>query len=399
MPRRPPVPVSLVPAVTSCVLGVTFILALSLTPAWAESRRTQEVTKRFPNVRGVVRFENIAGSVTVGKAEGDATTVKAVIHAIGDTDQEAKELLDLLKLSFSEKGGDLHIDARYPLDRYDTYHYPEFDHSGSSTSTSSEDGQKVVVTTRKTRDAVPLWVDLELRVEPGVGVQIKEMAGDIDVSGVEGPVKVENGWGDMTITGVKGDLLADTGSGDVSVRGHRGKSVVDTGSGQVVVEDVNGAVDAETGSGDIQVLKVMGSVRVETGSGDVELSDVKGAISIETGSGDTRISSAEAEEVKVDTGSGTISIDSPALFRDPGAAVARFDTGSGDVVLQVDDKVSMLLYFSSGSGRVRSPRALEGRIERVGREGEERRYRIGGDASHVTVGTGSGDVVLRLAGQ
>jgi hypothetical protein len=100
--------------------------------------------------------------------------------------------------------------------------------------------------------------------------------------------------------------------------------------------------------------------------------------------------------VMVDTGAGSIMVESPALFRDPGAATARFETGAGDVILLVDDQVSMLLDFSSGSGRVRSPRALAGRIERIGPRGE-RRYRVGGESSRVTVDTGAGDVILRLA--
>jgi DUF4097 and DUF4098 domain-containing protein YvlB len=98
----------------------------------------------------------------------------------------------------------------------------------------------------------------------------------------------------------------------------------------------------------------------------------------------------------VDTGSGMIRVESPSMFRSKPGADAVFETGSGDVVLTIDADASMTLSFQSPSGKVKSPRALEGRIERVGGEGS-RRYRIGGGDNQVRVETGAGDVVLVLA--
>jgi DUF4097 and DUF4098 domain-containing protein YvlB len=377
---------------------VPIALYLSI-PAWADSSLTRELARSF-EVQDRVSYRNIAGAVTIEPATGGATSVRAVVHAGGKTTEEAQALLDALDLRFEEKAGELIIEARYPLDRHQTYHYPEFRREGSSSTTnSSYDGKRVTVTTRKGGDAATLWVDLELHLQRGVGVQVKELMGQVRVSGVEGSVSVENGTGDITVDGMRGDLAAETGSGDVEVRGQRGAVLIDTGSGDVTVDDVEGDLDADSGSGDVTVAKATGNVRVDTGSGDVELRSVVGSIEIQTGSGDTYIGDAEGKMVTVDTGAGSIEVASPALFRDPASTKARFDTGSGDVILLIDEKVSMLLQFSSGSGRVRSPRVLADRIERLGDRGD-RRYRIGGGgASQVTVDTGAGDVVLKLAGE
>ena len=91
-----------------------------------------------------------------------------------------------------------------------------------------------------------------------------------------------------------------------------------------------------------------------------------------------------------------IRVESPAIFRSSPGAEALLETGSGDVVLTIDSQVSMTLDFQSGSGKVKSPRTLEGRIEKIGHEGS-RRYRIGSGDSQVRVETGAGDVVLVMA--
>jgi DUF4097 and DUF4098 domain-containing protein YvlB len=378
----------------NAILLVPIAISLSVSNARPDTSLTREVTRTF-KVKGSVSYRNLAGQITISGASGDETSVRGVVHAIGRTAEDAQALLDALELRFDEKDGDLIIEARYPLDRHRKYHYPDFRPHSNSTTNSSYDGKRVVVTTRDEDDAVTLWVDLEVKLQRNAGIEVKELMGQVRVASVEGSVKIENGAGDITVGDMRGDIAAVTGSGDVDVQRHRGEVLIDTGSGDVKVDDAEGDVNAESGSGDVVVAKTTGNVNVDTGSGDVELSSVHGSIEIETGSGDTHIREAEGKMVTVSTGAGSIQVESPALFRNPAAAKARFDTGSGDVILLVDEQVSMVLKFDSGSGRVRSPRALEEKIERLGTP-EERRYQIGGSASQVTVDTGAGDVVIRL---
>jgi DUF4097 and DUF4098 domain-containing protein YvlB len=225
---------------------------------------------------------------------------------------------------------------------------------------------------------------------------VEQLAGAFAVSGIESDADLENGWGDVSVTDSRGALATDTGSGQVRVTGQRGEVEVNTGSGRIELDQVTGQVELSTGSGDVVASNVAGDVNIDTGSGDVEVREVSGAIDIDTGSGDARITGAKSERLDVGTGSGTIRVDSPAIFRSKPGADAVFETGSGDIVLLIDTDVSMLLDFESGSGKVKSPRSLEGRIERVGPEGS-RRYRIGEGASRVRAETGAGDVVLQLA--
>jgi DUF4097 and DUF4098 domain-containing protein YvlB len=372
--------------------------SLSLVPfnlARADASLTRAVARGF-QVEKEVRLRNLAGKVTVTAAEGTETLLTATIHAEGETTEEAEELLNSINLKVEEKGDLVKVDIRYPLDKYRTYRYPATKRSGNWTSNATYDGERVTVTSRETSKSVTLWVDVDLSLASGVGVHIRELAGGVEVSSVSGGVDIDNGWGDISIADVRGEVNVDTGSGDVDVHRQNGAVSVDTGSGDVTLEGVEGHVEADTGSGDVGVIDVAGDVWIDTGSGDVEMTGVVGSIDVDTGSGDTRIENVRSSDVSVDTGSGRITVESPALFREPLAVDASFDCGSGDVVLVVDEEVSMLLDFSSGSGRVRSPRALADQIERIGRR-SDRRYRIGGSDSRVSVDTGSGDVVLKLA--
>jgi hypothetical protein len=362
--------------------------------ARAGEERKREVKRTF-EISGPVEIENLAGRVTARLAPGSTTTITATVQAAARNETEAQKLLDALELRFVEANGGIRVEAHYPLDRHRTYRYPSRE-SGSWTTESTYHGKRVKITTRDEDDAVTLWVDFDLELARGVGLRGKEMAGSFDLTGIEGPVKVENGWGNMSFSGVNGPLSAVTGSGELSVKSHRGEVSLLTGSGNIVAEDIAGSIVAETGSGDVHVGKATGRLEVSAGSGNVLVRGAEAAVDIDTGSGDAHIQDVRGREVEVDTGSGSIRVDSPALFKGP-AARARFETGSGDVILMIDEQASMLLDFASGSGRVESPQALAGLLERIGNRGAER-YQIGAGESHVEVDTGSGDVVLRLAG-
>jgi len=388
------------------VLGAAFlgIFLVGPGPAGAGEEQTRverkrEVKRSF-SVHGPVALENLAGRVTAKLAPGgaSATTITATIRAAARNEAAAEELLAALDLRFSEERGGLVVEARYPLDRYRTYRYPHpAATEGFSSAESTHDGKKVRVTTGDEDDAVTLWVDFDVELARGVGLRGRQVAGSFELTGIEGPVDLENGWGDMSFSDLSGQLDAGTGSGRLSVKNHRGEVRLSTGSGDIDVAGVTGSLVAETGSGDVHVGQTTGRLEVTTGSGDVEVREAGAEIKIGTGSGDARLVNVQGRDIEVGTGAGSIQVDSPALFRGPAAARARFETGAGDVVLTIDDEASMLLDFDSGAGEVTTPLSFAGRLEREGGR-DARRYRIGAGASHVEVDTGSGDVVLRLAG-
>lgn len=104
-------------------------------------------------------------------------------------------------------------------------------------------------------------VDLELTVPADLRVQrAVTVNGDVDVSGVFGPLTVRSTNGDVTATGINGDVDVELINGDVEVDG------------------VDGSVGVETTNGDIRVRSVTGDATVQTTNGDVSVTGVDGTV-------------------------------------------------------------------------------------------------------------------------
>lgn len=88
---------------------------------------------------------------------------------------------------------------------------------------------------------------------------IEVRAGDLNVSGIDGPVSVMSGSGDVTVSRV--------GSLEVRSRG-----------GSINVEDVDGLIYIVASSGEIKVRRSKGDVRATTINGDIDIGCVKGRV-------------------------------------------------------------------------------------------------------------------------
>lgn len=129
---------------------------------------------------------------------------------------------------------------------------------------------------------------------------------------------VDTGSGDVTVVGLSDGASLNTGSGRVDIQQFAGDLTVDTGSGQVSALGVDAdQVDVNTGSGSVDlVLESRPSrVRVDTGSGSVSIELPAGdyAVSTDTGSGDVSLSgvtpdAGSSARIDVDTGSGDVEI-------------------------------------------------------------------------------------------
>jgi hypothetical protein len=170
---------------------------------------------------------------------------------------------------------------------------------------------------------------------------------------------------DYEITTPKGtDLAANSGSGDIRVSELSGPGRLNTGSGSIEASGLSGRVGLETGSGDIRAeLTSPSSVKAQTGSGSIRLKGVQGELYAETGSGDMEIEGQPTAAWKLGTGSGSVTL----------------DTGSSRFTLDAE----------TGSGSVHSdpPISTHGSFERHHINGD-----INGGGPTVRVQTGSGDI-------
>lgn len=160
------------------------------------------------------------------------------------------------------------------------------------------------------------------------------------------------------------DLAANSGSGDIHVSDLNGPGRINTGSGSIDASGLSGRVALETGSGDIRAeMLSSNSVKAQTGSGSIQLRNVQGELYAQTGSGDLEIQGQPTSAWKLETGSGSVTL----------------TTGSSHFSLDAE----------TGSGSVHSdpPLTTHGSLERHHITGD-----INGGGPTVRIQTGSGDI-------
>jgi hypothetical protein len=194
----------------------------------------------------------------------------------------------------------------------------------------------------------------EIVLRPGSGSLVVHTA---PVSNVEVKRVVRYGGDEPGPTyRVEGTVLTlDTDCGwrcsvSYTIRAPQGVAVRgENGSGDIELNDVAQA-DVKVGSGSITVTRAAGAVKAQTGSGDVTVAESAGPVWVRTGSGSVEGVSLGAAGVDATTGSGDISL----TLNSPGPVRAR--AGSGSVELTVPAGAYRLsTRTGSGSMDVRIP--------------------------------------------
>ncbi len=200
-------------------------------------------------------------------------------------------------------------------------------------------------------------------------------------------VRLYLGVGKVDITNVDGDLRIDAAAADVTSRDTRGGLNIDTGSGDVTIEDATGMVSLDTGSGDVRITRMKdGDLKVDTGSGSVEGTGIAaGTATLETGSGDIRLDAITAPRLSLETGSGSVRAD---IKGSPD--VLHVDTGSGDVTLRLPDGTNATVELETGSGDF----DLDFPLQLVRKDHDHLRGTIGDGRGRIEIETGSGDIAL-----
>ena len=211
--------------------------------------------------------------------------------------------------------------------------------------------------------------DLTVRVPPGRTLAVYLGVGRVEVSNVDGELRV------------------NVASADVRSEHTRGKLLVDTGSGEVIVHDAGGDVSLDTGSGDVEADGVRGArLHVDTGSGDVSATRVDAAtVAIDTGSGAVSLSGVHADDISVDTGSGEVEI---ALVSE--IHRLHVNTGSGSVTLHAPATLGAMIRVESSRDRLDSDFPLE----LTHRSDDAIEGRIGDGRGRIDIDIGSGGVRL-----
>jgi DUF4097 and DUF4098 domain-containing protein YvlB len=171
-------------------------------------------------------------------------------------------------------------------------------------------------------------IDYVVTAPSGTNVNANSGSGDVNVTGLNAPLKASTGSGDIFAKNLTGDISLSTGSGDVHAWMNGSQSTsAKTGSGTIELNGVAGGLQAETGSGDITVSGQPGdSWKLETGSGSVTLNTGHSAYNL-----DASTSSGDVHSDPPLTTHGTLSRSHITGEINGGGPTVRVSTGSGDI--------------------------------------------------------------------
>lgn len=215
---------------------------------------TRELTLDANGI-GMLEVENGAGSVTItGVSASSQIEVTATIVVPDKKEEKAlKRIEDDLVLQL-ERRGDKAVLKGY------------FEHDGGFFNFG--DGP---------------WVQLDVRMPEGMGLDVDDGSGSLEITNVRGDIAVDDGSGSLTMVDVGGNVRIEDGSGSISVRGVGGDIHIDDGSGGIKVRGVAGNVTVDDGSGSIDVSDVEQDVTiVNDGSGGLSISNVAGRVEADT---------------------------------------------------------------------------------------------------------------------
>jgi DUF4097 and DUF4098 domain-containing protein YvlB len=198
-------------------------------------------------------------------------------------------------------------------------------------------------------------VDFTLQVPSGVGVDILQSRGDVEVAGLGGDLTVRLASGDLAARDVQGTLRFEGARGDVTASRVAGGVQIKSTRADAVLSAVDADVSVHVLHGDIGISDVKGDLDVQTMHGDIRVAGVAGRITARSKHGDLMIATAPGPaQVDAETARGDVRMD-VARF-EPGTT-SHVSTMSGDISIHLGEQAHcrVAARVTAGEINVRAP--------------------------------------------
>jgi DUF4097 and DUF4098 domain-containing protein YvlB len=293
-----------------------------------QTERTTKTVRLGSN--GELSLGNIAGDITVTRGGGDEATIEIVKVARARSADEARELLTLVTVDVTERGGRADVKTRYP--------------TGDENRRNNRRNYNVTVTFTVTAPA-------------GTRLNVNSVSGNIKVSDIKGEISAGSVSGNVSVTAASAIADAKSVSGNVEIINAQGESLeASSVSGDVTMQRVTvRRIGAGSVSGNVKLDEVQcdraeahstsGNITFSGGlarRGRYELKSFSGEVHLAIG-GDTGF------EVDATTFSGDVRSDLPITMHGAaqpdrkrrslsgtygdGSAILELSTFSGSIVI------------------------------------------------------------------
>ena len=351
------------------VLVLAGLLAVSSTARAVPGNRTEKEEKTTVTAKGKIALviRNARGrTVIVGRPEASSVSITAVKTVVARDGDDARTMMDRIKMDVSEKGDQVIIETR------DDNKYEDW-------------GWSVMQVVKGDRRSS--WIDYTIEVPIYYRVNAATSSGEIRISNINGSADVEATSGDVSLRGVGAGARVAMTSGDLEASDIGGDMTVGATSGNVKLENVRGRLDISGTSGDFNVSQVQKDINVQLTSGDFVLQGCTGDVVFRSASGDARMSEVGGG-VDASSSSGDIEV----LISPVGARNFDFSSSSGDIdISYVPAKdYGFHLDVSTNSGSIEGDMPIKvSRVDRRRLQGV-----VGSGTAKVQIQTASGDVSI-----
>jgi hypothetical protein len=198
--------------------------------------------------------------------------------------------------------------------------------------------------------------------------------GALEVSDLDGAVRLETGGGAVKADRIGGKLMARTAGGDITLGSLesdarcitaggkitagvvRGAAELETGGGDIVAQEIGGLVHASTMAGSIRIRHAGSAVIASTGGGPIDVGQAHGLVTVKNSGGPVQVGSAEG--VRCENAGGGVHLDnvsgSVRVTTAVGSVIARLlagkpmadsflSTGSGDITVFIPSNVGLTI--------------------------------------------------------
>ena len=274
---------------------------------------------------------------------------------------------------------------------------------GFTTETDGEQISVILHHPKRAEEGTSLWtfvrrigdrshIDLTIEVPAAFDAKVSSTSGEIQITSLEGSVKLFGSSGDVMLKGIGGTALLELSSGNVDADEIGGDLHIRLSSGNAFLRGIGGMVALEGTSGDAEIHDVGGDVDVTLSSGDLVVEGCRGGVNARTYAGDVKIDDVTGSVV-ASTGSGDID----ATLTPVGAKDNRFESASGivTVAFHTPEGYGFMLEVHTGTGAIEGD--LEIKLDEISRN--DLKGLVGNGAGRVTVETASGDIRIREIGK
>ncbi|MCK4574357.1 MAG: DUF4097 family beta strand repeat protein [candidate division Zixibacteria bacterium] len=255
------------------LLAVLLLLATGAAHGGEYGFEYQKIVKVGEPVQLELRLEK--GSVTVVGSEDDRIIIEAVKTVRASNQEEAEEVADHIEIKVKSGDHKVEIETNFlrMISRNRSF-WSKFLGTGDSESYGS--------------------VNYRISVPTQTSVSIVSLDAHIDLSSIEGDVRIENTSGSTRAEYLFGSIDLRQSVGDIELLWIEGDIRVKSKSSKIMVRQVRGAMDLSTFAGSVNIQTELESPKdffVETTSGSITFSIpsyASGELNIETDTGEIK---------------------------------------------------------------------------------------------------------------